>query len=386
VKILLGVTGSVAATLTPKLYKELSRLGEVIVVATDKAEHFFEMPHKRSYTHTGQAGVCWWWNNLGFGDKEPRIFDDKSEWALWHKKGDPVQHIDLCKWADICVIAPLTANTLAKMANGICDNLLTSLVRAWNYEKPMFLAPAMNEMMWSHPLTFEHLQKLRSLQYQSIHVIDPATKMLACGDVGKGAMADIGDVVKRIEIETRWGFPLQECFGIPIENHPGAFGYQRRKDMHTGVDLYTYENTFVFAVESGEVIKTIPFTGAQLGHDWWLNTDAILVAGPAGVVCYGEIRPDHFEVGDWVRKGQRLGVVTPVIQPGKERPDIKGHSRSMLHIELYRDLYKDLQRGICEGWEIGKPQPDRLLNPTDRLIAAAEAVRLISPIPLLTMD
>lgn len=56
--------------------------------------------------------------------KEFELLTDADEWGKWHKKGDPVLHIDLRKWADICLIAPLSANTLAKISNGLCDNLL----------------------------------------------------------------------------------------------------------------------------------------------------------------------------------------------------------------------------------------------------------------------
>lgn len=62
--------------------------------------------------------------------------------------GDPVLHIELRRWADVLVLAPLSANTMAKVAHGLCDNLLTSVVRAWDYAKPMIVAPAMNTYMW----------------------------------------------------------------------------------------------------------------------------------------------------------------------------------------------------------------------------------------------
>jgi phosphopantothenoylcysteine decarboxylase len=95
------------------------------------------------------------------------------------------------------VIAPLSANTLAKMANGLCDNLLvcrlhhplliyilqTCVVRAWDFKKPLIVAPAMNTLMWDHPFTEKHLKELTSL---GVIVISPIEKLLACGDKGKG--------------------------------------------------------------------------------------------------------------------------------------------------------------------------------------------------------
>lgn len=68
--------------------------------------------------------------------------------------------LDLRKWADAFIIAPLDANTLAKIANGLADNLLTCVARAWDFNKPFYFAPAMNTCMWEHPLTNEHVKKL----------------------------------------------------------------------------------------------------------------------------------------------------------------------------------------------------------------------------------
>lgn len=69
-------------------------------------------------------------------------------------------HIELRKWADCLLIAPLSANTMAKISNGLCDNLLTNVARAWDYNKPMILAPAMNTMMYENPITKKQITKL----------------------------------------------------------------------------------------------------------------------------------------------------------------------------------------------------------------------------------
>lgn len=87
---------------------------------------------------------------------------DEDEQSRWTKRGDPVLHIELRKWADALIIAPLSANTLAKVANGLCDNLVTLVCRCWDMKlrekgegesnrkliKPIITAPAMNTMMW----------------------------------------------------------------------------------------------------------------------------------------------------------------------------------------------------------------------------------------------
>jgi len=102
-----------------------------------------------------------------------------------------VVHIELRRWADALVIAPLSANTLAKLAHGLCDNLLTCVVRAWDPARPLLVAPAMNTLMWDNPLTEEHLLALRR---RRVRVIPPVSKVLACGDEGHGALAAVRDI------------------------------------------------------------------------------------------------------------------------------------------------------------------------------------------------
>lgn len=81
------------------------------------------------------------------------------------------------KWADLLLIAPLDANTLAKFSNGICDNLLTCILRCWDPKKQILLAPAMNTLMWDHPVTSTQLNIIKSWGF-NIAVIDPIVKLL----------------------------------------------------------------------------------------------------------------------------------------------------------------------------------------------------------------
>ena len=168
--ILLGVSGSVAAIKTKELYDLLKVSHNVRIVATKPAMHF--------------VGTL-------DGIEDMVVYQDDEEWKSWRSKGDQVLHIELRNWADVMIIAPLSANTLGKIANGLCDNLLTCIVRAWDFGKPLLLAPAMNTYMWNNPLTKNHLGVCTDLGFI---IIPPISKKLACGDIGEGAMAEPHDI------------------------------------------------------------------------------------------------------------------------------------------------------------------------------------------------
>mgnify|MGYP000848145383 CR=1 FL=1 len=165
-KILLGVTGSVAAKLTEKMLNELP-IEELVV--TQSALMF--LPY-----HLQEVASV------------------ESDERIYYATSNAVYHIDLIKKFDLLLIAPLTANTLAKIANGLCDNLLTNIVRAWPQDKPVVICPAMNVHMWNHPLTKKHLDVCKELGYT---IVEPIEKELFCKDVGVGAMARI-ETIKEV--------------------------------------------------------------------------------------------------------------------------------------------------------------------------------------------
>ncbi|KAI9293996.1 CNPV141 HAL3-like domain protein [Neoconidiobolus thromboides FSU 785] len=193
--LLIGVTGSVASIKLPLLVEELVKKNKynIKIVTTESAKHFY-----KDYIQKNTDGL---YLTVGNSEIEINIYDDKYEWESWNKIGDPVQHIELRKWTSLFLIAPLDANTLAKIANGMCDNLLTSILRAWDIEdqsKKIIIAPAMNTLMWNNPFTQEHLIVLK--QKLNVQIIEPTSKLLACGDLGVGAMASVDTIVEMVQL------------------------------------------------------------------------------------------------------------------------------------------------------------------------------------------
>lgn len=373
--ILLGVTGSVAAIKTPALVDELSKIGDVRVVATESAIHFLKdwKPKAQEFNIFTLQPLYRYAPELMIDRGEIPIYSDPHEWSRWQKLGDPVLHIELRRWASCLVIAPLDANTLAKISVGMCDNLLTCVYRAWDWNKPVIMAPAMNVSMWENDPTYNQIHDLRE---KGVKIIHPIEKRLACDDIGMGAMAPLDTIRCEVDRLLRWKFPLAKCNGIPINHHPGAFGFHRRKNHHTGVDLYCDDGEVVMAVENGTVVKKDIFTGPKVGHDWWEETWGVMVEGASGVVNYGEITPClTIKVGEHIERGQHIGRVKRVLFADKTRLDIPGHSTSMLHLELYKHGTRDFA-----DWHDVSKNPD-LLDPTPYLMEASGA-----PTNALTWD
>ena len=102
-------------------------------------------------------------------------------------------HVALADWAEIVVVAPATANILGKFANGIADDLLSTLLLA--VDVPVLLAPAMNHRMWSNPVVQQNVSRLKELGH---HIAEPGEGYLACGAVGKGRLADVQDIIDAV--------------------------------------------------------------------------------------------------------------------------------------------------------------------------------------------
>ncbi|MFZ5481410.1 MAG: flavoprotein [Myxococcota bacterium] len=108
-----------------------------------------------------------------------------------------MDHIQWAKWAEVAVVAPCSANVLGKIACGLADDALTTVLLALPAKVPIVLAPAMNTEMWNNPVVVRNLRWIAELgRYR---VVEPTSKRLACGDVGPGALADPGDILAALD-------------------------------------------------------------------------------------------------------------------------------------------------------------------------------------------
>lgn len=161
-RVTVGVSGGIAAYKAAELVRALQRQAlEVHVVMTEAATHFIQ-----PLTFSALTGH--------------RVIT-----SLWDEFGAPMEHIDEAQWTEALVVAPATANILAKFSQGIADDFLTTMYLAT--QAPVLVAPAMNVNMWEHPATQANIEILRQ---RGVRVIDPGTGDLACGMVGAGRMAE----------------------------------------------------------------------------------------------------------------------------------------------------------------------------------------------------
>ncbi len=166
--VLLCVTGCIAAYKSCEIVRLLQKSDvRVKVLMTEHATHFVDPTTFRALTNEKVA--------IG-------LFDDPE---------DPIHHISLAQEADLVLVAPATANIIAKMAHGIADDLMSTTLLATR--APIAIAPAMNSAMWEAPVTQSNVALL---QDRGCHVIRPSNGRLACGDVGSGKLADVEAIVR----------------------------------------------------------------------------------------------------------------------------------------------------------------------------------------------
>lgn len=183
--------------------KELARENLVASRRTSASDSSTSLASAHSGSASGQVGSTATHSTSPSALPRAKLWTNSDEWTCFSKIGDPILHIELRRWADIVLVAPCSANTLAKLNAGICDGLVTSFMRALpppsstgvppSGGPSVVLFPAMNTLMYLHPLTAIHLKTVKEvLGYQ---VLGPIEKNLACGDLGIGAMVEWLEIV-----------------------------------------------------------------------------------------------------------------------------------------------------------------------------------------------
>ena len=233
-KIIVGVTGGIAAYKIPQLVRLLKKEGaEVQVVVTEAAKSFV----------TPQT--------LSVLSENPVLSD-----FFKNSQGEWNNHVHLALWADAIVIAPAGANTLAKMAHGLCDNLLTSIILSSRC--PIWVAPAMDLDMWTHASTQANIKTLTS---QGVNIIDPEDGELASGLSGKGRMAEPEQI-----------FAVLESQLLPAPNY------------------FTGKRVLVTAGGTQESIDPVRFIGNHSsGKMGFAIADALVQSGASVDLVYGSV-------------------------------------------------------------------------------------------------
>jgi phosphopantothenoylcysteine decarboxylase/phosphopantothenoylcysteine decarboxylase/phosphopantothenate--cysteine ligase len=170
--IILGITGSIAAYKGADLANTLTKEGHAVhVIMSSSAQQFITPITFQTLTKN-------------------KVYTEMFDEFIY----EDVRHIVLAQQADLALIAPATANIIAKIAAGIADDMLSTVILAIQ-KKPVVLCPAMNTAMYENPITRDNIKKLTGLGY---HFVDPRESRLACGDLGKGALAELDTIIETV--------------------------------------------------------------------------------------------------------------------------------------------------------------------------------------------
>lgn len=248
-KIVLGITGSIAAYKSCLIIRELIKSGaEVQVVITPAGKEFITPITLSALTH------------------KPVVSEFFSQ-----KDGTWNSHVDLGLWADAMVIAPCTAATLGKMANGVADNML--ITTYLSMKAPVFIAPAMDLDMYKHPSTQKNIRTLRSF---GNHIIEPGSGFLASGLEGKGRMEEPENIVKA----------LADFFSTSSESQSYIEDLKGKKILITAGPTYEKIDPvrFIGNYSSGKMGFALAEECSRRG------AKVVLVAGPVSLTCSESIQ------------------------------------------------------------------------------------------------
>ena len=173
-RITLAITGSIAAYKTVDLVSSLKKQGHSVTVLMTQSATEFIQPLTLQVLSQNTVHLD----------------------AMLEPFPDQVNHIKIGKETDLFIVVPATANTIAKLAHGFADNMVTATALALPHFVSKLLAPAMNTKMYDHPATQANLKTLEDYGYT---IISPKDSLLACGDTGRGALADLETILQKIK-------------------------------------------------------------------------------------------------------------------------------------------------------------------------------------------
>ena len=238
--IIIGVTGGIAAYKTAETIRLLKRAGATVRVVMSRGAQAFMTP----LTLQSLSGHA----------VHTDLLDETAEMGMGH--------IELARWADAALIAPATADTLARLAMGRADDLLTTTALAT--PAPLFVAPAMNQQMWNNPAT---IANIRTLEERGVHIIGPGSGEQACGDVGAGRLVE----------------PL-EISAVIEEFFPSRALAGRRVVITAGPTLEPIDPVrFISNHSSGKMGFALAQAAAEAGAVTVLISGPVALATPAGV-------------------------------------------------------------------------------------------------------
>ncbi|WP_449619336.1 bifunctional phosphopantothenoylcysteine decarboxylase/phosphopantothenate--cysteine ligase CoaBC [Robertmurraya sp. Marseille-Q9965] len=306
-KVLLCVTGGIAVYKAVALTSKLTQAGvEVKVILSDSATKFVTpltfqaMSRNDVYIDT-------------FDEKNPKV----------------IAHIDLADWADLILVAPATANTIGKLANGIADNMITTTLLAAT--APVWIAPAMNVHMYGHPAVMKNIETLHQYGYQ---FIEPSEGYLACGYVGKGRLEEPEKIVQIMENF----FQPNE---VPLKG--------KRVLVTAGPTREKIDPVrFITNLSTGKMGYAIAEKAIELGADVTLVSGPVSIAPPKGAHLikvesaedmYNAVT-EHFNTADLVIKTAAVSDYRPKVSYDEKIKKKPGDE--MLELERTTDILMEL--------------------------------------------
>ncbi|WP_406946159.1 bifunctional phosphopantothenoylcysteine decarboxylase/phosphopantothenate--cysteine ligase CoaBC [Halobacillus sp. SY10] len=327
-KIVLGVSGGIAAYKAAALTSKLVQAGAVVkVIMTDSAQKFVAPTTFQALS------------------RQPVYTDTFDE-----QDSSQIQHIDVADWADLFLIAPATANVIGKLANGLADDMLSTTLLAT--EAPVYIAPAMNVHMYSHPAVMKNLKQLDDWGFR---FIEPGEGYLACGYVGKGRLEEPESIVEVLRKEYQRPQPLkgkkvlitagptrEQIDPVRYFTNPstGKMGYAlAEKAKQLGAEVTLISGQVALGPPAG--VHVIRITSAQEMYDEVLKAypDQDLVIKSAAVADYRpKITYDQKmkkKPGDYVVEMERTKDILMELGDRKEHQYLIGFAAETTDVEKY---------------------------------------------------